>query len=109
MCSIPSIISEGLRQYRCLLPPLQDIPKPSHPTVVNEKWHPLDKCIFVPTSVADSMECGGLKLFRNVSAVFRDKSFCNYSFGIVHLHILDLQLLYIVILQVNALVSPFPH
>ena len=40
-----------------------------------------EKCIFVPKSVAVSSQCGGLRLFKNVSGVINDPDFCNKDLG----------------------------
>ena len=79
--SIPSSIFEGIQNYRCLLPPIKDIPKPTHSHTVNEKWVHLDRCIFIPTPVAESKQCGGLKLFQNLSTIFDSSDFCDQQFG----------------------------
>ena len=38
-------------------------------------------CIFVPMSVAESKECGGLRLFENISGIIHEPQFCDKKMG----------------------------
>ena len=39
-------------------------------------------CIFVPKKVAESKNCGGLRLFESVSSIVSDPDFCGKEFGV---------------------------
>ena len=74
---ISSRLVKALTQdYVCLL---------TTPTEVN--WYSFaleEKCIFVPKKVAESTQCGGLRLFENVSHITNDPDFCNKKMGKTH-------------------------
>lgn len=40
-----------------------------------------EACIFVPKTIADSTECGGLRLFENIKNITSDPDFCSKKLG----------------------------
>ena len=83
-CSIPPRLLEALNKYVCLMRPLRNLTmtkKNSNTILVAQKFEALEKCIFVPRDVAESQQCGGLRLVKNIKNVVRDPNFCNKEFG----------------------------
>ena len=66
---------EALKKYVCLIRPLKT-------TWRQQFWktEPLESCIFVPREIAESQQCGGLRLRENISVVFTS-DFCDKPFG----------------------------
>ena len=84
MHSIPPRLLEALNKYVCLMRPLRNltmVKKDTDTILVAQKFEPLEKCIFVPRDVAESQDCGGLKLVKNINNVTRDPKFCEKEFG----------------------------
>lgn len=40
-----------------------------------------EACIFVPKAIADSTECGGVRLFENIKKITSDPDFCSKKIG----------------------------
>ena len=72
---IPTRLVKAISEdYVCLMKP------------VKGSWAffpPEKNCIFVPLKLAQSRECGGLRLFETVDSILEDPDFCNKRFGIV--------------------------
>lgn len=78
---LPSAIKQALSKYFCVIPALVDLPNPPKGGT-HKKFYPLEKCIFVPKEQAESRNCEGLQLFRNIRLITENSDFCDKNLGV---------------------------